>query len=682
MEKIRQTIIEEIEKICEKKRIGKRSLKILNETIKNMVCLTSEQKEVIEKVQQLNDHNKLKKEDIDKIREIAQQVKDVFISDDEIMKRQDMIYNVSAEHPMTGIKYDKEQQHYEITVNKQIIYEKELKNACEIRKKDILENEQVFDTQVFNVSKKVIKYQDKYIILFIASINNEPTILFDIVHIIILLNDVGNERVVEIIKNTDIYDGCVYFEPNEYGGYIVRDLINTDTVYQIVEESKSKLSESFENDVTKIIDDIKQKMSDASTKQIVLLNDDTIIKQIDSDAGYNYSKEKPMDGISYNEGKGKYLMRIDSKQKYGTNLSKMCDSMRREIINKNGKTKTEIVAVCKKVIKYQNKNLISFWYKHNNEINPLFDIKHILMLLDVDERQMRNIKSQIKDESKFIYFEPNEYNGYITRELIDEKTTYQIVLDSRSEFSKSFKSVVSDILIELRKNGAVQFNKPVKEKSIIKSTLSDTVNTLSVANGINTGIKLSDDKMRFVLYLIQKGQQIILNPYNNEHVLYFFITNIQHPNDFVICKIGYTSNIIGRCKQLENEYEGADFHLIGIKRIKNEQQEQVFHALLKSRYSQLVYNGIEIRKIQKEEIYIFDDCLWNEFNTIIEETVLFNTRDISQIMTTARNLYLSTSAIQSICDAYKATAETKRLELEIKKIQLEIELEKLRSTRT
>jgi hypothetical protein len=678
MENLRQTIIEEIEKICDKKRIMKRSLKILNTTIENMIDLTSEQNEVIKKIQQLNDYNKLKEDDIKQIRELVQQVKVVFISDDEIMKQLDTIYNVSNEHPMDGVHYDEDKKQYKIIIDDEIIYDTNVSHICETMKEIIIGKERVFGVQISNVNKKLIKYNGENIILFITDINNEQTVLFDIKHLIVLLNDVDNEHLRKVIGTTDIYDGCTYFELNEFGGYIVRNLINENITYEIVEKLNSKLSSTFKNDMTKILHDINQQMSDVSTKQIVLSNDDIIIKQIDSDAGYNYSKEKPMDGVCYEEDRKKYRITIDGKIIRKKNVTNACDIVKKNSLEKIRTLSSQIFQVCKKLLMYQNKYIISYWTTIDDELNPLFDIKHILKLIDVGERQIEKILKKMNDVKRFIYFEPNEYNGYITRELIDEKTMYQIVLDSRSEFSKSFKLDVSNILIELRKNGSVQFNKPVKTKSIVKSTLSDTVNTISVANGINTGIRLSDEKVRFVWYLIQNGKQILLNPYNNEHVLYFFITNIQHPNDFVICKIGYTSNIIGRCKQLESEYEGADFHLIGIKRIKNEQQEQVFHSLLKSRYTQLVYNDVEIRKIQKEEIYIFDKCLWDEFNTIVEEPLTSHVSDINQLIFNAHNIGLTNETIQTICETKKLECETKRLEMEIKKIQLEIELERLR----
>lgn len=614
--KLRQTIIEEIEKICDKKRIGKRSLKTLNGTIENMSDLTPEQTDVIEKVKHLNNYNKLKKEDIEQIREIAQQVKELFMSNEEIMKQVDLIHGLSEKCPMNRVRYDEERKQYKITLDDEVIYEKNIKDACEIMKEEILRNEQIFSTQLYQVNKKVIKCQDKYIILFIADVENEQTILFDTTHIANLLNDIDDKKLNEITLGIELYNVCLYFEPNEYNGYTVRHMFNEHIVRQIVAKSNSKISESFEKEMNKIINEIMPTQIVQSTS-----DEEKIMKQVDSEAGYNYSKEKPMDGISYNEARKKYLMRIGGVQKYSNDLSKMCNSMRKEFCNKTRGTVAEIVTVCKKVIEYQNKYIISFWYKHDNEIDPLFDIKHTLKLLDVSERQREHIMSMVKDESKFIYFEPNEYNGYILRELINEKTMYQIVLDSRSAFSKSFKSDISDLLINMRKNGNIQFAgiTPQKRRSTIAhSNISEIVST-EIIQVINGGIKITNDEgMSYVKSLIKKGETIHLSSYIGDHVLYFFITNILSSDDHVICKIGYTSNINKRIESLTDEYEGSKFHLIGIKRIRNVSDEKDFHSMIKHRYKQLVYNDITIKSTHKDELYIFDKCLWEEFCALVE----------------------------------------------------------------
>lgn len=90
---LKQTIIEEMEKICKKKRISKTSLKILNKSVENMSDLTPEQNEVIEKIKLLKDYNKLNDKDIELIREMEQQVKEVFMSNEEITKHLHDIIN-------------------------------------------------------------------------------------------------------------------------------------------------------------------------------------------------------------------------------------------------------------------------------------------------------------------------------------------------------------------------------------------------------------------------------------------------------------------------------------------------------------------------------------------------------------------------------------------------------------
>ena len=659
---LRQTIIEEIEKICDKKRIGKRSLKTLNKSIENMIDLTPEQTDVIEKVKHLNDYNKLKKEDIEQIREIAQQVKELFMSDEEIMKQIDSVYKLSEKCPMNGVSYDEAHKQYKFMDGDEFVYKENINDVCEMKKEKTLKNEQIFRIQLHQVNKKVIKCQDKHIILFIAYVNNEQTILFDLCHIMELLNDIDKKQVNSVIGNIDIYDGCIYFEPNGYNGYTVRYMLNVHIMRQIVAESKSKVSESFEKEIIKNINEIIP--TQITTNNSFECDEEKIIKQVDSEAGYNYSNEKPMDGVSYDTNRSRYSYSIDGRMYYSKILEKVCQA---KISNwkKNGKFNAEILQTLKKVIEYQNKYIIPFWYKHDNETDPLFDIKHILKLLDVDDRQMRNIKSQIKDDSKFIHFEPNEYNGYIVRELINEKTMYQIVLDSRSAFSKSFKSDISDLLINMRKHGNIQFAgiTPQKRRSTIAhSNISEIVST-EIIQVINGGIKITNDEgMTYVKSLIEKGETIHLSSYIGDHVLYFFITNILSSDDHVICKIGYTSNINKRIESLTDEYEGSKFHLIGIKRIRNVSDEKDFHSMIKHRYKQLVCNDITIKSTHKDELYMFDKCLWEEFNALVEYHDTKKTMSINDIMDKYENGIIDDRTMHSLLRILE-----KNIELEILK---------------
>lgn len=408
-----------------------------------------------------------------------------------------------------------------------------------------------------------------------------------------------------------------------------------------------------------------------------MMSDEQIFKFVDEEAGYKFSEEHPMDGVSYESDRKKYDCVINGKHNRSIDVHKLCELKRINILGKSGISVAEIYQVCKKIINYQNKNIISFWTKIKDEIDPLFDINHILKLMNISDRNERRIKQKIENTNKFIYFEPNEYHGYIVRELIDEKTMHQIVLDSRSAFSKSFKSDVSDILINLRKSGKIQLvntNLSQQRKGIIPHSNLSEIFSKEIIQVVNGGMKTTcDDNMMYIKDLVKKGELIHLSSYINDHVLYFFITNIESEKDHVICKIGYTSNISKRIHTLENEYVGTQFHLIGLKKIRNVSDEENFHSTLKHRYSQLIYNNITINKSHKNELYIFDKCLWEEFTLLPE----FHNVDRMMLITEIVHEYTNGKMNEEMM---KLILNTINNQIELEKMQCDVNLsEKIRS---
>jgi hypothetical protein len=151
-----------------------------------------------------------------------------------------------------------------------------------------------------------------------------------------------------------------------------------------------------------------------------------------------------------------------------------------------------------------------------------------------------------------------------------------------------------------------------RKATITYSQLSETI-AKEVIDAVNGGLKTDiDGNMDYIKDLITAGEAIRLSDYNNEHVMYFYITNIASVDGHLICKIGYTSNITKRIGSLVSEFEGSNFHLVGLKRIRNVSDEQSFHSMLKCRYPQLISSS------HKEELYIFDKCLWEEFSLLPE----------------------------------------------------------------
>jgi hypothetical protein len=461
------------------------------------------------------------------------------------------------------------------------------------------------------------------------SVDNNSIIVDEINSLKKQMADLKNTSIANNVTNTETVDNnsLIVDEINSLKKQ-VEDLKNTSIINNITDTE----TVSDVDSLTETISDTSEHTNmieiqeSPNTFEDIPQSDEQIYKRLDEEAGYNYSKEHPMDGIRYESDRDKYDLVIDNKHNRSDDLHKLCELNRVNILGKFSGSVAEIHQVCKKLIKYRNNNIVSFWAKINDDIDPLFDIKHILTLMNVSDRTERRLKQRVSNDNKFIYFEPNEYDGYIVRELIDEKTMYQIVLDSRSEFSKSFKSDISDMLITLRKKGEIRLviaNMPSQQQqrrkgTIAKSQLSDLF-LKDVIKVVNGGLDATDvDDMEYVEGLIKTGEEIHLTSYLNDHVMYFFITNILNPDNHVICKIGYTSNINKRIGTLSNEYGGTNFHLIGLKKIKNISDEENFHYMLKHRYPQLMYNGAIVKSVHKEELYIFDKCLWEEFSLLVD----------------------------------------------------------------
>jgi len=119
---------------------------------------------------------------------------------------------------------------------------------------------------------------------------------------------------------------------------------------------------------------------------------------------------------------------------------------------------------------------------------------------------------------------------------------------------------------------------------------------------------------------IALGKKIIINNFINKPVMYFIITKLPDPLKLnrIICKIGFTSDIntrITKYKELK-----CDFYLIALKCVDNIQTEKKFHNMIKQMKEHLYIDNIVIKEKIKDEYYVFDTTLSDEFNAIKEDT--------------------------------------------------------------
>jgi len=114
--------------------------------------------------------------------------------------------------------------------------------------------------------KKYFFYKNHYFLTYWH--NGDP--LFDILHVISVLN-------LKTASNTNKYKEFLdqitnyIWHQNEFGGYILRELIPESTVFEIILSSNSDISKSFKKDVSKILADLRKDGNLIITNDVVTI---------------------------------------------------------------------------------------------------------------------------------------------------------------------------------------------------------------------------------------------------------------------------------------------------------------------------------------------------------------------------------------------------------------------------
>jgi hypothetical protein len=210
--------------------------------------------------------------------------------------------------------------------------------------------------------------------------------------------------------------------------------------------------------------------------------------------------------------------------------------------------------------------------------------------------------NEFNDDIVYYKWHKNEYDGYILRELINEKTMFRLTLSSNSSFSTKFKRDVSDILVKMREHGEIEITNEKLVKKKKSQTYDDKCNRLTHQHHILSYDSIKD--MMYVQKLIAEGARFPISKYLNKHVLYAFIIPIETVPDhgYVVIKFGYSEDIIDRFKTLQSEYKSKIFFLKA-KLINGKKDETKFHDMLRTTHGELIenysYNGKEKTKLYK-----------------------------------------------------------------------------------
>lgn len=260
-----------------------------------------------------------------------------------------------------------------------------------------------------------------------------------------------------------------------------------------------------------------------------------------------------------------------------------------------------------------------------------FDIQHIISVLNLKESYVKKKREEFTANiSKYIWFK-NEYDGYIKRELVTEEIMYNIILSSNSTFSKSFKTEVSKILVQLRENGELDF---IDDKIVLKDKSKRGLRSRYEVNKMVNEItdhgfdNLAEQQSIPFMYgnlsnvevirnMISMGNRIEVSTYHKDHVMYVFVIPIKQDHNHIIIKIGYSFDIIDRIKTLRNEYKSR-VYLIRLKFVRGESDEDEFHKIIKQSYPHLI-EEVNINNKSKTELYKFHPILIEQFDGYMNE---------------------------------------------------------------
>lgn len=176
-------------------------------------------------------------------------------------------------NPMKGVKWNASRNTYFIKISNKInTCSKNLDIACK-KVMDVINNEirceetendanddeddeqDDSDIDTFKKESDFIRFKFNYEKIYFITFRFEKELYFDIRHIIALL-DVNDDNVVK--KYNKYKDQIVYryWFANEFNGYLLRELIDSDCMFEILLNSNSTFGKQFKTHVAKILSDL------------------------------------------------------------------------------------------------------------------------------------------------------------------------------------------------------------------------------------------------------------------------------------------------------------------------------------------------------------------------------------------------------------------------------------------
>ena len=379
--------------------------------------------------------------------------------------------------------------------------------------------------------------------------------------------------------------------------------------------SQYKLTKKSLDAITKLTNELKENdMTIESATELIEeaikeIEDDTLESRLDMECDrYNkFTENNPAEYICYDKTNRKYI--------YENGQTKISKKNKDELVHKIKKKfqeeKKEIFLkfLSQKKIEYKGKKIIIYLSQDNK---PYFDINHIISLFD-DIKYKKDKYNEYKGNIVFYDFRDNMYGGFYIKEFINQETFFKMLLHTNSIFSNKFKNDVAKLLDNLTNKGAIT----ITNNNLVAITKKPNEYIIEEYNYTQT--YENENLLGLVKDRIKECKKTNWNKFLKKHIMYFFVITLEDPDGLnrILCKIGYSCNLIDRFKSLESEYK-CKFYLLGLKLVNSVMDEKEFHTLLKRKYPEFIVN-LKIGMHDKDETYVFDKDLYKTFLDYVDK---------------------------------------------------------------
>lgn len=410
------------------------------------------------------------------------------------------------------------------------------------------------------------------------------------------LDEIKYEKLIEGIK--EVIKATKYTKK-------LKELLD-DLIKDLQEEGITQ--EKVNNLIEEAIEEIKE-IKEIEEDDLEKILDDSCVR-------YNkFTESNPAEYVIQDKSSESYIFdngKIRKRTKDFGKIIKLSKEKKNDEISENF-----LKLIITKKYQYKGKKII-IYLSENNE--AYFDINHIINLLD--DKSKKDKYAEYKNKIVLYDIRDNEFGGFYVKEYVNQETFYEILLHSNSSFAHKFKEDIAKILDQLTNQGNLRL---VNDKLVLVENKKPIEYLTDEYNYVQT--YSNENLVNFVKEKIKNFKKSNWNKYLNRHVMYFFIITLEDPNGLnrILCKIGYSCDLLKRIKSLEGEYK-CKFYLIGIKLVHSVQDEKEFHNLLKKKFPEL-YVDLKIGSHDKDECYVFDINLYETYLNYVDKGE-FNSKEI------------------------------------------------------